>query len=290
MKYCINCGAELTDEAKFCSSCGTPTNNSNGGRNDSSVTARTSDDGKGIVIDAPKDASVTISDTHETKAPDADGEFVVASWCPPRPQQSAYPEEHSQSIYKADVPETRKAIRSEKIVEPKDTVVEEEKFESENNNERGWMSLLVSNLWVFIKVLLIVVGTVLTIVIVKDIMSGSSSPQDTPSDQQEVLMQQQPAANDDNEPSAPAKPNHPTVQKEDDITIIGEEEESNNGIGHLDDMPLHDKIEYMEGLLERSEDALNKELAKGNAADQSYIRDLRKSIAEIRQALSEIRQ
>lgn len=85
MKYCMNCGAELTDEAKFCRNCGTPTNNPNKGGDGPTVTARTSDDGEGIVIDAPEDATVTISDMHETEAPDADGEFVVASWRPPRP-------------------------------------------------------------------------------------------------------------------------------------------------------------------------------------------------------------
>ena len=71
MKYCMNCGAELTDEANFCWKCGTPTNNPHRGAGSPTVTARTSDDGKGIVIDAPEGATVTISDAHETKAPGA---------------------------------------------------------------------------------------------------------------------------------------------------------------------------------------------------------------------------
>ena len=69
MKYCQQCGTKLPDEAKFCRSCGA--------KIAPKVSARTSDDGKGIVIDAPEEATVTISG--DTKAPDSSGEFSVAS-------------------------------------------------------------------------------------------------------------------------------------------------------------------------------------------------------------------
>ena len=285
MKYCMNCCAELTDEAKFCRSCGTRTNNPARGGDSPTVTARTSDDGKGIVIDAPEDASVTISDMHKTKAPDADGEFVVASWRPPRPKQSSRPEEAAKPEEPA---KPKKTVKKEKIVEPEETV--EETYESEKDDEPGWKSLLVKNLWIFIKVLLIAVGVVFAMVFVKGLLTGNGSQPETPGNPQEMPVQQQPTVIDDQEPSTTAKPNHSAVQKEDDITILSEEEEGNGSFGHLDDMPLHEKIEYMEGLLERSEAALNNELAKGDAADQSYIRELRKSIAELRQVLSEVKQ
>ena len=57
MKYCPNCGAQLPDEAKFCKECGT--------KIQPAVSARTSDDGKGIVIDAPEGATVEIEDEEE---------------------------------------------------------------------------------------------------------------------------------------------------------------------------------------------------------------------------------
>ena len=295
----MNCGAELTDEAKFCRNCGTPTNNPNKGGDGPTVTARTSDDGEGIVIDAPEDATVTISDMHETEAPDADGEFVVASWPPPRPKQSAKPKQSVKPKEAAKPEETtrpeepakpKKKVKKEKIVEPEEPVEEEETFDSEEDDEPGWKSLLVNNLWTFVKVLVIVVAAVLAMVIFKGLLTGDGSRPDAPANSQELPIEQQSTVVDDKESSAPARPNHSAAQKEDDITIIGEEEEDNDGFGHLDDMPLHEKIEYMEGLLERSEAALNEELAKGNAADQSYIRELRKGIAELRQALSEVKQ
>ncbi|MBR6036391.1 MAG: zinc ribbon domain-containing protein [Bacteroidaceae bacterium] len=80
MKFCIYCGKQLHDEAKFCTNCGAKVY--------APVSARTSDDGEGIVIDAPEDATVTISEVHETKAPDTTGEFVISSWSNPDAQSS----------------------------------------------------------------------------------------------------------------------------------------------------------------------------------------------------------
>ncbi|MBQ3926163.1 MAG: zinc ribbon domain-containing protein [Bacteroidaceae bacterium] len=80
MKFCIYCGKPLYEEAKFCTSCGAKVY--------ASVSARTSDDGQGIVIDAPEGATVTISEVHETKAPDTTGEFVMSSWNNPAPNST----------------------------------------------------------------------------------------------------------------------------------------------------------------------------------------------------------
>lgn len=57
MKYCQQCGAQLPDQAKFCRSCGAQI--------PPRVNARTSDDGEGIVIDAPDEATVSISEEPE---------------------------------------------------------------------------------------------------------------------------------------------------------------------------------------------------------------------------------
>ena len=57
MKFCMQCGAELSEEAKFCRSCG---------------------------------AKVGSSETHGTfKAPDTEGEFVLTSWNEPDPRDTA---------------------------------------------------------------------------------------------------------------------------------------------------------------------------------------------------------
>lgn len=59
MKYCTNCGVQLPDEAKFCKECGT--------KLQAATSARTSDDGKGIEIDAPEGATIEIEDEEEKK-------------------------------------------------------------------------------------------------------------------------------------------------------------------------------------------------------------------------------
>ena len=78
MSFCTHCGAKLPDGAKFCTSCGNPVQ--------PVVSARTSDDGRGIVIDAPEDATVTFSTPAEEEsfAPEEEGEFVAASWSAPQ--------------------------------------------------------------------------------------------------------------------------------------------------------------------------------------------------------------
>ena len=88
MRYCTHCGCPVPDGARFCTGCGTPV--------PAAVSARTSEDGGGIVIDAPEDAQVVISDAVESvAAPEGEGEFVAASWSAPKPapaQQVAQPQ------------------------------------------------------------------------------------------------------------------------------------------------------------------------------------------------------
>lgn len=71
MRFCTHCGAQVPDNSKFCTACGTP-------------------------IDAPDEATVVISDPEEevVEASDVEGEFTAASWSPEpaaQPQPQARP-------------------------------------------------------------------------------------------------------------------------------------------------------------------------------------------------------
>lgn len=75
MALCVYCGAPLAKGAKFCPSCG---------KRVPEVSAHTSTDGRGIVIDAPPGAEVIISDgpvdnpqfETEQQRPSGWGEFI----------------------------------------------------------------------------------------------------------------------------------------------------------------------------------------------------------------------
>lgn len=70
MRFCTHCGAQVPDNSKFCTACGTP-------------------------IDAPDEATVVISDPEEdvVEASDVEGEFTAASW---RPEPAAQPVKQPQ--------------------------------------------------------------------------------------------------------------------------------------------------------------------------------------------------
>ncbi|MBP3269062.1 MAG: zinc-ribbon domain-containing protein [Bacteroidales bacterium] len=78
MAYCTHCGASLPDGARFCPVCGKAV---------ATVSARTSADGRGIIIDAPKGSTVTVD------APDLKGEFTLSEWDEPvaDPKQTSQP-------------------------------------------------------------------------------------------------------------------------------------------------------------------------------------------------------
>lgn len=71
MRFCTHCGAQVPDNSKFCTACGTP-------------------------IDAPDEATVVISDPEEevVEASDVEGEFTAASWSP---EPAAQPEKQPKS-------------------------------------------------------------------------------------------------------------------------------------------------------------------------------------------------
>ena len=83
----------------------------------------------------------------------------------------------------------------------------------------------------------------------------------------------------------------PTPSRDDQM-VSDEDDgfESNDGFQNISDMPIQERAEYLEGLLERSEEELNAELAKGSRADQAKVKQLREAIATIRKSLGELKQ
>lgn len=80
MKFCINCGAQLADEAKFCVNCGAQLN--------TPASGGTPDEVKGIETDDLDDALITSE--FETKAPDDEGEFTGVSWSDSKSKKRAF--------------------------------------------------------------------------------------------------------------------------------------------------------------------------------------------------------
>ena len=107
MKFCIHCGSQLSDEAQFCTNCGAKT--------------------------GPSETLGTI------KAPDSEGEFVLATWSEPSNDQ---PAERKEKTPKKQAPK--------KSVEPK-----------EKSKNRGCFGYIL----LFGKVLLIAVGSVFLLVL-----------------------------------------------------------------------------------------------------------------------------
>ncbi len=106
MAFCTNCGAPVPDGARFCTKCGAPvaapsapqaqptptrTQPVQPAPQPAPASVRATSTAQGIVIDAPQGATVTISDEpvqeSSFEAPKEKGEFVIASWKAPKPQQ-----------------------------------------------------------------------------------------------------------------------------------------------------------------------------------------------------------
>ena len=83
----------------------------------------------------------------------------------------------------------------------------------------------------------------------------------------------------------------PTPSRDDQM-VSDEDDgfESNDGFQNISDMPIPERVEYFENLLEYSEKELNEELAKGSRADQAKVKQLREAIALLRKSLSELKQ
>ena len=157
MKYCPNCGAQIPDNAKFCTACGTP-------------------------IDAPDEATVIISDPEETTV-DAgeiepageDGEFVAASWTAPKkhaPQVAEAPRPEPKAEPRVEPRQEARAVETGPIVQPV------------KPKGKGFFHYL----WLYIKIIILVVVIVLAAVFIKGVFDGIHSSSS------EAPVQEAPAA------------------------------------------------------------------------------------------------
>ena len=246
MKYCMHCGEPLSDDALFCTKCGAKTR--------SSVTARTTDDGQGIVIDAPEGSTVTITnDDEHSKAPDQEGEFVIASW------------------------EEAKTSTEEKP----QTVTERPQETNNSPKAPAKRSGLLGMIATVVKMAVIIAIVIVAIVFVKQMFKGKGSERQTIESPEHPFQEPESQVLGHDGPSV-EEPVTPEAGDEGGVIV-------NDG-SQFDDMPLHQKAEYLEDLLERTERALDEELDKGDDADPSKIKEYRDLIRKGRKMLKDMKQ
>lgn len=135
MRFCTHCGAQVPDNAKFCTACGTS-------------------------IDAPDEATVIISNPEETvEASAEEGEFTAASW---QPQQATPVSKPAPQA--APQPVARPAAQP--VVQP----VVRERAEPAGK-KKGFFHYV----WLFLKVLIIAVLAVFLVVFIIGVIQGYTS-------------------------------------------------------------------------------------------------------------------
>ena len=217
MKFCMQCGAELSDEAKYCRSCG---------------------------------AKVGPSENIGTfKAPDSEGEFDLGSWTEPDTRDTAARHE-----------EQSKKVKPEKKAKPQN-----------KEKKQGCLSYIL----LFGKVLFIAVGSVFLLVFLMELFSDDK-PESPKTEQHQPVKPGPDTATGD----------APLIPKGDESVFPQAEE-----IGSSDDgESVEDRIYFLEALLQRSEDQLEEELAKGDEADMKVVTEIRDGIARIRKELRNLKQ
>ena len=150
MRFCTHCGAQVPDNSKFCTACGTP-------------------------IDAPDEATVVISDPEEevVEASDVEGEFTAASWSPePAAQPVKQPQPQAQVR-----PQPQPQVQPQPV-RPVQPVIKE----TSQPKKKGFFSYV----WLFIKVLIIAILAVMVAVFLRgvyiDYTSSAEEPQVTVED------------------------------------------------------------------------------------------------------------
>lgn len=206
MKFCTNCGAQLSDDAQYCTNCGTKVNS-----------AETLDNVKVHVTES------------NVKAPDTEGEFVLASWKDPAPRDTAV--RHEEGPKKEEVPQAKE-------------------------KKQGCLSYIL----LFGKVLFIAVGSVFLLVFLMEYFS-------------------------DDKPETPKTEQHQPVKSEESVFPEAEKIENSDEVESVED-----RINFLEALLQRSEDQLEEELAKGDDADMKVVTDIRDGIARIREELKDLKK
>lgn len=144
MRFCTHCGAQVPDNSKFCTACGTP-------------------------IDAPDEATVVISDPEEevVEASDVEGEFTAASWSPePAAQPVKQPQPQAQVR-----PQPQPQVQPQPV-RPVQPVIKE----TSQPKKKGFFSYV----WLFIKVLIIAILAVMVAVFLRGVYIGYTSSAEEP--------------------------------------------------------------------------------------------------------------
>lgn len=226
MRFCTHCGAQIPDNAKFCTACGTP-------------------------ISAPDEASVTISDPEETivEAAGEEGEFVAATWQAPQkpaqPARKAPPLQQQPPVNQAPPPPAAEPIQ------PVQPVTRSAK------KKKGFFHYL----WLYLKIIILVVVLVMAAVFIKGVIEGYTS-----------------TTSSSRAPSGLSAPKGSIKADDNDL------------FQSLDDMPLHERAEYMESMVDRAYEEIAREERKGDRADEARILELGQLIEELRSKLDQLAQ
>ena len=251
MKFCMQCGAELSEEAKYCRSCGAKVNS-----------AKTHGDAKapdteGDVKAPDTEGDIKVPDTEvNVKAPDTDGEFVLASWDAPAPKETA----------------VRHEEKPKKEVEPR---AKEEPQAKEESPAKEKKQGCLSYLFLYAKVLFIAIGSVFLLVFFIGFFSDDKP--DSPKTEQHQPLNVEPEVSTDDATRIP---------KGDDPVMPKAEVLENSDDGET----VEERIVYLEALLQRSEDQLEEELAKGDNADMKIVKENHEGIIRIREDLRKLKR
>lgn len=250
MKFCMQCGAELSEEAKYCRSCGAKVNSAKTHGNAKAP------DTEGDVKAPDTEGDIKVPDTEvNVKAPDTDGEFVLASWDAPAPRETA----------------VRHEEKPKKEVEPK---AKEEPQAKEEPPAKEKKQGCLSYLFLYAKVLFIAIGSVFLLVFVIGFFSDDKP--DSPKTEQHQPANAEPEVSTDDATRIP---------KGDNSVMPKAEVLQNSDDGET----VEERIVYLEALLQRSEDQLEEELAKGDNADMKSVKEIREGITWIREELKKLK-
>ena len=232
----MQCGAELSEEAKYCRSCGAKVNS-----------AKTLGD-----VKAPDtEGDIKVPDTEvNVKAPDTDGEFVLASWDAPAPRDTAV--RHEEKPKKEEEPQAKEESPAKE-------------------KKQGCLSYL----FLYAKVIFIAVGLVFLLVFFIGFFSDDKP--DSPKTEQHQPLNAEPEVLTDDATRIP-KGDDPVMPK---AEVLENSE---------DDLTVEERIAYLEALLQRSEDQLEEELAKGDNADMKIVKEIHEGIIRIREDLRKLKR
>ena len=258
MKFCMQCGAELSEEAKYCRSCGAKVNSAKTHGNAKAL------DTEGDVKAPDTESDIKVPDTEvNVKAPDTDGEFVLASWSDPAPKETAV--RHEEKPKKEVEPRAKEEVPRAK----------EEPQAKEESPAKEKKQGCLSYLFLYAKVIFIAVGLVFLLVFFIGFFSDDKP--DSPKTEQHQPLNAEPEVSTDDATRIP-KGDDPVMPKSE---VLENSE---------DDLTVEERIAYLEALLQRSEDQLEEELAKGDNADMESVKEIHEGIIRIREDLRKLKR